>query len=185
MATKTEANCEVCGEGARVRVLEGYVCGEPSFRLYCLTCVESATVNEPRTTPQSRRERLGLASLMIVAGMGLGLVAVFADKLGLEGSAGFGRKQTVGALMGAILILIGALAHVDLLAMLGTALFGLCLFVDIVRIGVSPGVGNKQAVAILMALVMIVMGVWLRRWRSGNKRAGAAATSTAQSGSAS
>ncbi|MCH7873000.1 MAG: hypothetical protein IID33_14995 [Planctomycetes bacterium] len=185
MATKPEANCEACGEAARVRVLEGYAGGEPSFRLYCLTCVESATVREPKTPPESGRERLGLASLMIVAGLGLGMVAVFADGLGLEGSAGFGRMQTLGASIGAILILIGALARVDLLAMFGTALFGLCLIVDVVRIGSSPGIGNKQVAAIVIAIGLMISGVWLRRRHRGNKRTPVRVAGPAQSGSVS
>ncbi len=185
MAERSKANCEACGEVARVRVLEGYVDGEPSFRLYCLTCVESATASEPKTSPESRRERLSLASLMIVAGLGLGMVAVFADELGLEGSAGFGGKQTVGALIGAILVLIGTLAHVDLLALFGAALFGLCLFVDVVRIGASPGVGNKQVATIVIAIVLMISGVWLRRRHGGNQHTSTPVTGTTQSGSAS
>jgi len=44
---------------------------------------------------------------MLVAGLLLALVSLFADRLGLGATPGFGYKQTLGLLVGAALVVLG------------------------------------------------------------------------------
>ena len=52
--------------------------------------------------------RSGWSRLMLVAGLLLALVSFFADRIGLGGTPGFGWKQTLGFLVGAALVVLGA-----------------------------------------------------------------------------
>jgi hypothetical protein len=48
------------------------------------------------------------AGAAFVLGIGLSLVAVFADDIGIGGGSGFGYVQMIGLITGIVLILIGA-----------------------------------------------------------------------------
>lgn len=45
---------------------------------------------------------------MLVAGLPLALASLFADRLGVGGTPGFGYKQTLGLLVGAAIVVLGA-----------------------------------------------------------------------------
>jgi hypothetical protein len=49
----------------------------------------------------------GSALLILVIGVLLALVSIFADSLGIGGKPGFGYKQTVGLVVGVALIALG------------------------------------------------------------------------------
>ena len=52
--------------------------------------------------------RSGWSRLMLVAGLLLALVSLFADRIGVGRSPGFGWQQTLGFLVGAALVVLGA-----------------------------------------------------------------------------
>jgi hypothetical protein len=52
-------------------------------------------------------DRPVLARIMIGVGVLLGLISLFADPLGLGRSPGFGWRQTLGVVVGALVILGG------------------------------------------------------------------------------
>ena len=49
----------------------------------------------------------GSALVILVVGVLLALVSLFADVLGVGGEPGFGRKQTAGLVVGVVLVAIG------------------------------------------------------------------------------
>ena len=51
--------------------------------------------------------RRGLALVILVVGVLLSLVSLFADTLGVGGEPGFGYKQTAGLVVGLALVALG------------------------------------------------------------------------------
>lgn len=49
----------------------------------------------------------GSALVMVVVGVLLALVSIFADPLGVGGDPGFGYKQGAGLVIGVVLVVIG------------------------------------------------------------------------------
>jgi len=106
--------------------------------------------------------------LLLASGVILGFLAVFADHLGIGGNGGFGWKQSVGLCTGLLLALLGSVFRVDLMAVGGFALLVLSLLADVLGVGRSPGLGQRQTAALIIALTLVASGLWLRRRRERN-----------------
>jgi uncharacterized membrane protein len=52
-----------------------------------------------------------LALIMIVVGLVVGLVSVFAEQIGLGRGQGFGHRQLTGTIVGALILLIGLVKY--------------------------------------------------------------------------
>lgn len=158
--------CERCGAPARVCVLEGYVGSHPVHRHFCLDCADSAYRLYLENSPGRVRPRLSWASLFISAGLLLTALGAAADEFGVHGSAGFGWKQQGSLLVGALVVVIGALLRVELLAIAGAVLVGLAALADVFGPVGSPGVGWKQAATIFTGLAFLSAGLLTRKRRS-------------------
>ena len=144
MSTQGHANycCDVCGEAARVHVLEGYFRGEPVIRRLCFRC---ASRFPPSVLGGARdRPRIGIAALIGLAGVVFGMVGVFADALIPEGHAGFGWYQRTGVALAVVIALVGMLMRADVVMLGGLFLFVAALCADWIGGARTPGIGSKQ-----------------------------------------
>ncbi|MBN1345163.1 MAG: hypothetical protein JXQ73_20885 [Phycisphaerae bacterium] len=162
MDDEVRHRCEICGEPARVRVLDRYANGEPVFRQYCLDCADrDDPIGGPGSGPSSRHH-LTFASLMIVAGLSISLLGALGDYVGVHSGVGIGWYQTIGIAVGALFVLIGALLGADVIAVFGTIVFGLAACADLMGFGGVAGIGWKQNLAIFAGVVLTFVGVLLR-----------------------
>lgn len=161
-ATSADARtCVRCEAPARVEVLQGYSQGQPVRVLYCLSC---AGVEQPLALHRVRlrRRRLTLPVLLAVCGVGLGLVAVFADALFPAAQSGFGRHQQIGVVVGALLVFFGTVLRTDVIGIIGTFIFLTALSADLFGEERSPGMGWKQQIIFGCALLLVMLAVFSR-----------------------
>lgn len=156
--------CEVCGRPARVRVLEKYKDGKPVFRSYCLDCADTPRVPDDENT--GVRHHLSVGSLMILAGLIVAFLGGAGDYLGIRNPGGVGWYQMSGLGVGALLVVLGAILGVDLIALVGTFVFGLSACSDVLGLGDNPGIGPMQNLALVGGTLLIAVGVVVR-WRFG------------------
>jgi len=162
-----------CGKPARVLVLVGYDGPKPLRRHLCLRCAETAFEDylvEPNGAPRSR---LSVASLLIAGGILVAAVGATADEWGVQGSSGFGWKQQSALAVGGLLVVLGGLLRADVVAVVGTVLFGLGALADLFGTFGSPGMGWRQMLLIFAGLVSMCWGLLLRAYlsRQPTKRA--------------
>ncbi|MFO0837885.1 MAG: hypothetical protein U1D55_05115 [Phycisphaerae bacterium] len=153
--------CAVCGASARVHVLEGYRGGQPCYRSLCFQCADAARRVE-RVSPRRHRTGRGLALALILGGVSLGILGAVGDRLGIGANRGFGWLQQSGLATGALFVVLGALLRIDLIAIVGTILFGLAASADLLRGTDRHLIGWRQQSAILLAAVITAAGVTLR-----------------------
>lgn len=101
----------------------------------------------------------------MVAGVLLAILGGTADLFGIEGHAGFGWQQQAGLAAGMLLVVLGALLHVDGLAICGLILLGICVLADVHGLIGSPGVGWRQRTVILVGLGLVLTGLLARHRR--------------------
>ena len=161
--TDAHNTCSVCGRPALLHVNLGSVDGKPNIRDYCQGCADRHLDEwrAPRRRLTGGRHAIG--GLLIMSGVALGIVAVFADGLGIAGHSGFGWYQRGGALGGVLLIFVGAIFRIDVLGVSGTILFVLAIGVDYFGIGRSAGLGWRQEAALVVALLLLAAGLFFRR----------------------
>lgn len=150
----TPAACELCGDPVRVQILEGYRSGAPILRALCMDCADEVYDTRAEGAP-TRRERLSVSTLLILAGLVLGMLGVVGDHIGVGEAPGFGFKQEIAAAIGAFLVGLGALLRADVIAVAGTIVFALAACADIVGIaGSSQGfVSQTESVAGVCVLI--------------------------------
>jgi len=136
------ASCEVCGQAARVHVLEGYVGGQPRTRRFCLPCADEAPLRAPGG--DLARPRPGLAVMLVLAGVTCAVLGLFGDFLIPQGHAGFGWRQTTGTVLGALVVFVGVLLRADVVALAGTYLLTAALLADWFGLTHGAGIGWKQ-----------------------------------------
>lgn len=154
--------CEICGQPARVRVLAKYLNGAPVFKQYCLDCADKHHDTPPRQRDPWSRQHMSFASLLMVAGVFIVIVAAMGDYLGIRGVSGFGWYQSMGICIGAFFVLLGAMLRADVVAVFGTIVFGLAACSDLLGIKGAEGIGWKQNLAIAAGVVLTAVGVILR-----------------------
>jgi uncharacterized membrane protein YphA (DoxX/SURF4 family) len=157
--TPQRIQCDVCGAGARVLILEGYAEGEPVLRRLCLTCA-AASANPGLV---GERPRIGLHVLVGLAGLVLCFVGLFGDYLVPPAHPGFGWHQQVGAGAGALLLVLGLVLRMDVVALGGAFLCGASLGADWFGLTHGPGIGWKQQVLIAMGAVGLLTAGVTRR----------------------
>jgi hypothetical protein len=160
-----EIPCERCRAPARVHILEGYTRGKPMRRHYCLTCADAAPHPTPLVSFEHVRSRLSIASMLVFAGLLLVALGIAVDQVGYHGSEGFGWKQTSSLVLGVFFVVLGALLHADLLAILGTVVFLVAVSADVYGPLGSPGFGWRQIAVILAGAVLIALGLYRRKQR--------------------
>lgn len=158
--------CERCGGPARVSALEGYEDGKPVYRQLCLGCADAAFKSYLEGGAGHSRPLPSVGSLLIVSGMVLAALGFAADLLGIHGSEGFGWRQEGGILVGALVVVVGVLARVDILAIAGAILVGIAAMADVRGLMGAPGFGIRQQAVALTGLMLILGGQLLRRRRS-------------------
>ncbi len=71
MEAVTSTFCESCGGPARVRVLNGYVRGQPRYHLYCVACADRSAL--PADAPRARGHRRSMAPVATLSMLAVGL----------------------------------------------------------------------------------------------------------------
>ena len=160
-----EIRCEQCRAPARVHVLEGYSRGKPIRRHYCLACADATPHPAPPISLEHVRSRLSIASMLVFAGMLLVALGITVDHVGYHGTAGFGWKQAVSLVLGVFFVVLGALLHADLVAILGTVVFIVAVSADVYGTMGSPGFGWRQIAVTLAGVVLIALGLYRRKKR--------------------
>jgi hypothetical protein len=157
--------CEDCGQPGRVQILEGYRAGAPVMRVLCMPCADHACVTPPETDSPAARGRLSPGATVILGGVCLGLFALLRQHVGLGQAAGFGVEARLAACLGALLVLLGALLRADVVAVVGTLVFGVAagagLFgpVDAVHVGLV----SRSGIAVSLGLIAVGLAL---RWRA-------------------
>jgi len=149
--------CELCGQEARVCILEEYADGEPVLRRVCPRCARLASAPVRQSGVSQSRVRL---SVMVgLVGLLLGVLGVFGDAVLPGYHAGFGWYQRAGVLVGALLVFVGMLVRAEVVALGGMFLFLGALGADWFGTR-APGIGWKQqailgasAACLLVALI--------------------------------
>ena len=161
------ARCEVCGEGARVLILEGYAEGQPVMRHYCLRCDAAAPAE---TDVVGERPRIGVHVLVELAGLVLCVVGLFGDYLVPSAHVGFGWHQQVGAGAGALILVIGLVLRMEVVALGGAFLLGASLCADWFGLTHGPGIGWKQQAMIAIGAVGLLTGGIARKMIAARRR---------------
>ncbi len=104
--------CDVCQRPAQVHILIDYQRGEQVVRRYCASCAE--TREAAHREHVTERRHLGPAALISIVGVFLAIIAVTLDLLP-TGNPGFGWYQKLGVVVGGVMLLLGALLHVDVM----------------------------------------------------------------------
>jgi hypothetical protein len=157
------STCESCGKKARVQILAGYHAGTPVVRFLCLRCAQH--IDEVGVEDQGvlTRERLSVGAMLLLGGICIGALGLPGEHLGIGSSVGFGVAQKVLAAGGALLVIVGALLRADVIAVVGTVVFGLGVFADLIGWVESSQVGAWRGIALGLSLTLIVGGMALRR----------------------
>ncbi len=154
--------CEECGGPVRVQILEGYRSGTPLVRFLCMQCADRAGTVEGERGIRSEANRLSAGSTIMLGGLCLGLFAIISQYLHLGRFPGFGVPQQLAACLGALLVLIGALLRVDIVAIIGTLIFGVATCADLIGLAEVSHLGLVARVGITVGLVLIATGLALR-----------------------
>ena len=153
--------CPVCGTESLVTVLS--TSPEGGLRQVCNECKRRSIWNERSVVRQTAR---GLATLLIYAGILLGVLTFIVDRLSISGHPGFGWRQIAGAEVGMLIIIVGFLAWRGFLGIAGLFLLILSLGADVLRLGHAPGLGWRKQTALVLACLLIAGGLlWQRALR--------------------
>lgn len=166
--------CEICGEAARVRVLRGYVHGEPLYQQFCMECADAAA-RSPAPRAGASHGHLRGPALLIVVGAVVAAFGALGDQVGASGSSGFGVYQLTGVLVAGACVVVGSLLAIDPLAAFGMLLLAVAAGADLLGLGAGDGwFGWKQAAAIVAGLAVCVAGfIW--RWQGRRTTSGGTA----------
>ena len=112
------------------------------------------------------RKVIGL--IILLAGIAFAFLSLMADQMGIGSMLGFGYKQSVGGLLGAVAglfgihLLVGSRRLTGFLSLLGgAALFVLSLIADLIGIGSAPGFGYNQIIGTVAGIIIVVVGFGL------------------------
>lgn len=167
----TAAVCAACGQPARVQVLEGYASGKPVRWRLCLSCVDSQYERYLRAGAEIGRPRLSISSGLLFAGALLALLGVSADQMTPLDANGFGWRQWSGLLTGVLFITLGAMLRVDIVGIAGAVLSAVAILANYLGHDYSPGIGWKQALAIIVGFGFVATGLKLRKRELESKTA--------------
>ena len=154
--------CEGCGGPVRVHVLEGYRAGRPVIRCWCMQCADHAIPEASDSARPLSPERLSVASMLILGGLGLGFVRLFAGRMGGDSADQSGAPVLVAGL-GVLLVLIAALLRADPVGVLGTIIFFGAACAELISLLDTNGAGLVQDLALFLSAGLIIGGLGLRR----------------------
>ena len=155
--TESKRVCEVCGRSATVHV-SNVVGGVSTMRHFCEDCVDVACIDAPNPPRQwAAAAVLGSIGLVVL------LLSVFADWLRLGSAAGFGWYQQTGVVVGAVVLLLGAVARVPTLLILGMFACVLSILADWFAFGSAEGFGWQQILGTALGALLIIAALIVSR----------------------
>jgi len=152
--------CEACGGDANIHI-SNVVAGVVTMRHFCPDCVDDAQADRPR----SQRHR-GAAGMIGAVGLIALLLSVFADRLKLGSSVGFGWWQNLGVVVGAALLILGAATRAPALLIIGLIACVLAVLADWFALGSAEGFGILQIAGTSLGLVLVATAIWISRARA-------------------
>ncbi len=150
--------CDLCGQPANVHISD-ILAGEQVTRRFCPDC---ADLIPDKDSAQPVRRSAQAAVLLVVGGLIL-FISLLADVLQFGGSQGFGIQQQVGVLLGAIMLLLGAVTRTPTLLVIGVISAGLAFLADWLAFGSSGGFGWQQAGGSVTGAALMAFGMYLVR----------------------
>ena len=112
------------------------------------------------------KKTFGIA--LLVVGIIAMAVSLFANQLGIGITSVFGYKQSLGAVLGAVVAAVGFFLTTDnakltgiLLLAGGVILLVASLFADMFGLGVTPGFGYNQIIGAVVGVLSAVVGYFL------------------------
>ncbi len=144
--------CERCGRPAIVHISTGEASGS-GMRHLCLECADREDI-------AVRRQERGLnhAAILIVAGLIVLVISLFADVLRWGEGEAFGYKQMAGLVLAGGGVLVGAVTRIPTLFVVGLLVGGLTLSADYIGFGKSPGFGLEQVAGTAVGILLAAAG---------------------------
>jgi hypothetical protein len=155
--------CQNCGAPVRVQVLKGYRAGRPVVRFLCMDCADRVEELESAEASTRTRQRLSVRAMLVIGGLGLGLVAMLGKQVELARSGAFSVEQRLTVCLGAFLVVLGALLRVDVVGVIGTVLFAVALGAGLLHLINAAQAGFLPAIEMILSLVLIGVGLSIRR----------------------
>ena len=155
--SNTRKTCELCGESARVDILEGYV-GDVSVRRHlCLRCAR--TQLGPAFVAPPAKQHLGWPFFFALVGASLAVLGVCGDLLARGSHPGFGWYQGGGVAAGVLLMLAGSFFRAEILALAGAGALMGALLADVHGGPQAAGIGWKQQALIGVGAACVMCAV--------------------------
>jgi len=156
--------CEVCGEPANVHISNENADGA-TLRHLCLQCA----ADEDDLAP--REPMLNLAAVLVVVGLFILVISLFADVLAFGRHEGFGWQQQAGLALAAVFVLTAALVRIPTVLAIGLMIGAITVLADWLGLGNAEDFGIRQVAGTLLGLLLIGAG-WLvaRRGQAGERQ---------------
>lgn len=154
---ETKRECERCGASALVRI-RTQVAGTIVIRQLCLQCADE----EDRAGITNGRN-LNVPAVVMIGGLFLLLISIFADMLGLGDARGFGWEQWTGITISGVLAFAGALMRVPTVLAIGLLMGAITLLADWLGMGDAEGFGHTQILGLVCGVLLLVVGLGLAR----------------------
>ena len=142
--------CEECGASANIH-RSNIIAGVPTMHHFCPDCADL-----PHTDESDGPRRWGMAAVLGSVGMVVLSLSVFADWLRFGGATGFGWRQEGGAVIGALLLLLGAVARVPALLIIGLITCLLSILADWCAFGSNEGFGWQQMLGTMLGACLMI-----------------------------
>jgi hypothetical protein len=140
-------------------VLESYAGGAPQLRRFCLRCADRWSLESSLNV--ALKPRPGVAGLLALAGAVFVTVGLLGDYLAPGAQEGFGLHQSLGALAGLMLVLIGILLRAQVIALGGLLLLAVAVSADWFGVSRGAGIGWKQLAMIeIGAAGLLLAGIY-------------------------
>jgi len=151
--SESKPRCEVCGKPALVHISSEDADGT-TLRHLCLQCA----ANEDQPPPRDRI--LNLAAVLLVVGLFVLMISLFADALALGRHEGFGWQQLAGLALAGVLTLTAAVMRTPTLLVIGLMMGSSIILADSLGFGSDEDFGMQQIAGLLLGLLLIGAG-WL------------------------
>jgi len=155
--------CEVCGEPAIVHI-SNEDANKATLRHLCLQCAADEDDVQPR------EQMLNRAAVLLVVGLFILMISLFADVLAFGRSEGFGWQQQAGLALAAVLVLTAALMRIPTVLVIGLMIGAITVLADWLGLGNTEGFGMQQIAGSLLGLFLIGAGrLVARRGQYGDR----------------
>src|SRR5262249_25480995 len=123
-----------------------------------------------RRAKSARNTHLAVPTLMMALGLLIGGSVLIFDVAWIGGQSGFGWHQQMAVVVGALLILIGALLRIDVIGLIGALSLVLAACGDFIGMGGPPGVPWTQCILVGGAALLAATGLVIRRFQKPDER---------------